>query len=312
MDIGPYISELLQQQKYVVLPGFGAFVANYRPARFDVQTARLLPPSRTIAFRPELNLNDGILLNYVARAEDIPAPLAHKELEAYCDELLYQLDHNQTIVLNCLGKLNRNGQVFRFEAFPEAETLDNAFGLEPIHPASLGSAVEVAGVTGGSTLSPNKKKRWWLYAAIFILLVAAGGSLFFILSQQDAYQPIVAVQNTPSEIVPPPGQPEAEETTPPLSESPVDESLPIIVEITHPAVGYHYVVGGSFKTEENATKYISQLTARGSESLYLGWINNFYLVAIAATLDEDEAIDLKNKLLTDNPKSGIWIYMHKE
>ncbi len=312
MDIGPYISELLQHQKYVVLPGFGAFVANHRPARFDVQTARLLPPSRTITFQPELNLNDGILLNYVARAEDIPAPLAHKELEAYCDELLYKLDHNETINLNRLGTLSRNGQDFRFEAFPEAETLDGAFGLEPIHPASLGKTAGVRSVAQDAPLSPSKKTAWWLYAALLILLATAGASVYLGFFDVETSQTAVAPQTSLPEILPPAEPAPEQEVLVVEAEGPAEELMPRDLEITHPNAGYHYLVGGSFRTDENAIKYMSQLTAKGSESIYLGWINNFYLVALSATKDEEEAIELKNKFLAEKPQSGVWVYTHNE
>lgn len=312
MDIGPYISELLHQQKYVVLPGFGAFVANYRPARFDVQTAMLLPPSRTITFQPELNLNDGILLNYVARSGNIPAPLAHKELEAYCDELLYQLDHGKPIVLNQLGVLTRTGQTFRFEAYPEAESLDEAYGLDSIHPATIGAALHAGEIPERAPEERIKKTSWWLYAAIFMLIATSGVALYLTqFSKDSTHQPKSSGLAVIAPDLPLTEPAESVEMGELIDSTAIMETV-VAEESAHPAVGYHYLIGGSFRTLENAHKYMAQMATKGTDTLLLGWINNFFLVAISVTADEEEAVELKNQYLANNPQSGVWVYSHKE
>ena len=46
LEITKYIQELLFVHDCVILPGFGGFVANYRPAKIDENQQIVHPPSK--------------------------------------------------------------------------------------------------------------------------------------------------------------------------------------------------------------------------------------------------------------------------
>ncbi len=71
MDISKYINKLLYQHECVILPDFGGFVSNYHSAKIDFKNNSFYPPRKNILFNRQLIQNDGLLINYIARVENI-------------------------------------------------------------------------------------------------------------------------------------------------------------------------------------------------------------------------------------------------
>jgi cell division septation protein DedD/nucleoid DNA-binding protein len=57
-----HIEYLLLDNDCVVVPGFGGFIVEHKPAIWDNKEEIFLPPKRVIAFNPQLNMNDGMLV----------------------------------------------------------------------------------------------------------------------------------------------------------------------------------------------------------------------------------------------------------
>ncbi len=68
--IGVHIAELLRRHDCVVVPTFGAFIAQYKPAELNIAEKRLLPPSKVLAFNPDLRHNDALLITALAKSEN--------------------------------------------------------------------------------------------------------------------------------------------------------------------------------------------------------------------------------------------------
>ena len=68
-----------------------------------------------------------------------------------------------------------------------------------------------------------------------------------------------------------------------------------------------YLIGGSFKEEENAETYLQQLKAEGYDAFKMDKYGNFYIVGIARFDTEEQATVAKQEFLDKNPGSGIWI-----
>ncbi|MDE5978968.1 MAG: hypothetical protein K2G84_02900, partial [Muribaculaceae bacterium] len=67
-----HLEYLLRRHDSVTVPGIGALMVRYRPARFDSRNPLvLLPPSRELAFNGALTESDGILENSVARRSGV-------------------------------------------------------------------------------------------------------------------------------------------------------------------------------------------------------------------------------------------------
>lgn len=66
-----HIEYLMLRHDCVVIPGLGAFIAQYAPARIDESNGIIIPPARTLSFNSEIRHNDGILATSVSRTDGI-------------------------------------------------------------------------------------------------------------------------------------------------------------------------------------------------------------------------------------------------
>lgn len=105
-----HIEYLLQRTDCVVVPGFGAFILQHSEARFDSNARKFIPPSATVAFNPEINHNDGLLVSSVARASSIPYETAAREVFDEVETMKAQLNADRHIDLGRLGSFNIEGE----------------------------------------------------------------------------------------------------------------------------------------------------------------------------------------------------------
>jgi nucleoid DNA-binding protein len=313
MKIGLYISELLMEHESVSLPGLGVFNVQIRPSRFSEDGKHLLPPSRQIHFIPEVRINDGLLLNHIAHRHGIAAPRAYLELTGICDDIQYRLDHGEVVTLEGLGKLGRSKGVFHFEMLPDAETHPGSFGLEAVTLDRYKKDSPGLQVTKAASAKPaqsaRKKKTLLLIALIsgVILLVF----LYWVI-------PVNKKNNgdLPQRSGPAAGMPaEMPEQSEPLFndslKSQDHDQVAATIEQTltvHPAKGLYYLVGGSFRTRENAEQFFSKMAGKGFEPVHLGEIGSFHVVAISVYADMTEAARAQGEMLSKDSLSGVWVY----
>lgn len=78
---------------------------------------------------------------------------------------------------------------------------------------------------------------------------------------------------------------------------------PAVISVTQ----YH-LIGGGFKNEENAVKFIEQLKSKGIEGRLLGQKGKVFLVGIASFNSESEAYNELNRRMRENPEWKLWVY----
>ena len=66
-----YISELLYIEDCIIVPDFGGFIVNDKSATINEKSGEITPPSKTILFNSQLVNNDGLLVNHIAKEENI-------------------------------------------------------------------------------------------------------------------------------------------------------------------------------------------------------------------------------------------------
>ena len=95
-----------------------------------------------------------------------------------------------------------------------------------------------------------------------------------------------------------------------------DSSLTEITQITDtvgtdayitPVRSEYYLIGGSFKKEENAKKYFQQMKEKGYEPFHLEKKGNFYIVGIGIFDTEREAFIAQANFIDKYPDSGAWV-----
>jgi nucleoid DNA-binding protein len=86
------IKELLHHQDYVVIPGFGGFVAQMHMSRYLIEKNILTPPGKFISFNKQLKQNDGSLTLWLQSKLSISSDEAQKhlsEFSEYCSQVLF-------------------------------------------------------------------------------------------------------------------------------------------------------------------------------------------------------------------------------
>lgn len=341
MKFGNYIHELLLEHETVIIPGFGAFISNYKPAELDSDSDNILPPSKEILFTQKIRNNDGLLVGYIAESEGISHFDALKKIEKDRENIIYQLDKGEKVKLENTGILYFDDKnEIQFESFQDDNLLLDSFGLEA---TSLKVTIEEdlkeeendkskTIIAGLPIVEPEpeepepvavpepepieeKRRSWLWYFLILIPIIIAG---IFVISkeinapkqgseiQEDSLSNIITEPNTKNISPIDSLQNDSIQNMIIDSTQTVETELDSI-EIKKQDSPKYYLIGGSFKAEENAEKHFQQLKNDGYEPFHLGKRGNFYIVGIGTYNTEKEASEAKRNFNIRNPGSGVWI-----
>ncbi|MEO1438292.1 MAG: SPOR domain-containing protein [Bacteroidota bacterium] len=102
------ISELLHGHECVIIPGFGAFIANPVGAEINMASRQGLPPRKVLSFNEALQLSDGLLINHLARNQHLSYEQAKLQIEETVKSYKAQIAANGFLTLEGLGRLVRN------------------------------------------------------------------------------------------------------------------------------------------------------------------------------------------------------------
>jgi len=137
MVIARYIGDLLYDYECVVIPGLGGFIINDKPASINYNTHYFKPPFREVMFNPYLRTNDGLLVNYIAKEENLTYQDAKKRMDTFAIACQQALDNGKQIRFDKVGIIRKdeNGKVV-FNQDTTTNYNPNSFGLSPfISPA---------------------------------------------------------------------------------------------------------------------------------------------------------------------------------
>lgn len=181
MRLDPFIADLLYDHDCVIVPDFGGLVANYRPARLNVISHVIQPPSKHVGFNARLKQNDGLLINYVASVLGI----SYKEATARVSETIegYQLElhTNGRFMLDRIGVFfkDRAGQL-QFIPDETENFLTASFGCKPVQLKPVFVEVTESSEAAKVVSMPNtsgKRKVWKVAAAIALPIMLAASFL---------------------------------------------------------------------------------------------------------------------------------------
>lgn len=137
MNIDKHISGLLYHHDCVIVPEFGGFVGNMRPARLDEVRHRFYPPRKEISFNRHLINNDGLLANRIAVEENKSYQQATADIRAYVRDISARLERGSRVVVADVGTLYREAEALRFEPDRSVNFAQEAFGMHSVHAASI-------------------------------------------------------------------------------------------------------------------------------------------------------------------------------
>jgi len=136
LNLSNFIHSLLLENETVIIPGFGAFLSTYKPA--EISETEMSPPSKEISFTQQIKNNDGLLVEIIARKAKISQTNALKRIEKARENMLYELDKGESVILENIGKLFYNeANELQFIPFKEDNLLLDSFGLETISTEDL-------------------------------------------------------------------------------------------------------------------------------------------------------------------------------
>jgi hypothetical protein len=140
VKINDQISELLFHYDCVIIPEFGGFVTNYKPASLDERLHLFSPPSKEISFNKNLVRNDGLLANFLADSGKITFEEANGIIRKSVEEYFTNLNNGQRITFNKVGIIYRDSaKNLQFEPLEEVNFLKDSFGLEQLFAMPLAS-----------------------------------------------------------------------------------------------------------------------------------------------------------------------------
>ncbi|MBK7965654.1 MAG: hypothetical protein IPK10_10470 [Bacteroidetes bacterium] len=318
MRIPLYISELLYVSDCVIIPGLGGFVANSRSAFLNPAQHTFNPPVRRIAFNASLRTNDGLLANYISRREGITYGDAVTKIKYFVEDVITRLQANEFVQFEKIGAMNFDGESrIQFEPDTAENYSLDAFGLTTIHSPAIrreaGAKVKKLKVAG-------EKKSWQVWrllelipaAAVFALLVfnpkvieTLNTGLAQILPLNEIYKgPEVSYSGVKdSDIAPFENSPIVEESVLPAAIDSTPEIIPVqeagltpidsthvapvvkeveaVAETKESSTRSFYVVGGCFRSEENAKNLIAEADLLGYDASIIGQNNQgLYIVSL--------------------------------
>lgn len=126
-----HIEYLMLSNDCVVVPGFGAFIAQYTSSHNCEQNSTFTSPKRSISFNASINHNDGLLANSIAKKASIPYAEALKQIEKSTTICHQALSDGSEVPFGRLGFFINNGEGhIEFIPFHHELANDDFFGLQ--------------------------------------------------------------------------------------------------------------------------------------------------------------------------------------
>jgi hypothetical protein len=327
------IAQLLLKHDCVIVPQLGGFVTFYKSAVIHPINNSIQPPSKQLGFNRHLTTGDGLLLNNYVKSSGEALPKAQAHLEQWTQQILNHLANGQKAHLDGIGTLwtDAQGQM-QFVPSEKFITDFTSFGL--------GNIVLPAKNQLPTGIQASKTAWKKLAAAASVAVLLATGLFVFQHNTQNTdtagWNPELtapSVQKSERPTVPSistePGEQNFQKeflnlwnaepiavaqlvtNTVEKTETRVEQVKavqPVITERstsnkTNAEWGKSWVVGGVFKSRENAQEQVSAMKTQGfANAKVIPFQDYFYAVYGTAKNDKDEA-QLRAKVLTVDPRA---------
>ena len=279
-----HIENLLRKHDFVIIPAFGGFVASEKSAQME--NGYLLPPTRTVGFNPDLNYNDGLLTQEVAKEEGISLKEANTYIKESVEKLNKTLVNFKHLSFANIGTFQLINEKVSFEPYKTNDLLIDSFGLQSFYfPEIVTNTISLS-----EKVRAEKEERQAKTAKGFNYAIACVAAVLLLLlvpinfnQKQVVYRAtFVPIQALDEVVV----TPEIEEET-----------------ICTP---YHAVIG-SFNTQAKALKFLSKLPKELSNSKIVYSDNRFRIITDSYETEEIGEIEIQ-KFAKKYPQfKDVWL-----
>ncbi len=266
MQLDTYIQELLYRYECVILPGFGAFLSQYSPAKIDATSGSFIPPSKQVIFNAQLQSNDGLLANHIAQVDESSYQEAIQKIRKFTRFVYHELEAGKRVSIAQVGGFFFDqAEALQFEPSKGVNYNTDSFGLATIQPSMVSREVTLEQPIEDAPIvlvaNRSKQRPYLRYAAIGLLAVAISGLGGVKIYESGVKQHnLVQKQKADSRI-----------------ESQIQEATFVIpiplpsLELEIPTVsGRYHIIAGAFRMEANAHKKIAQLQQQGFNARLIG------------------------------------------
>ncbi len=108
IDIASHISEMLYDHDIVIIPELGGIIANYQPATTDHVQGQIHPPSKKLTFNENLSINDGLLVDYIKRKNNISLKKSVDLISQFVLQTKEKLNNKEIVILPQIGRLYKD------------------------------------------------------------------------------------------------------------------------------------------------------------------------------------------------------------
>lgn len=297
MDISPFISSLLLDYDCVIVPGFGGFVCNYKPADIHPVKHTISPPSKAISFNTHLQHNDGLLIHFIAEKKSVSVETAAEWVNEWVQASKIFLRQQEEVTIPGVGFF-KNDIENTLQFYPDVQVnyLKSSFGLRTIVvPPVIRAGKEISFTEKFSqeTKQTVAPRRTWKVAAVLLMLVMlavlaqwmySGKQIQSLnLNQASVYNTICSVLGVQDPVIYPiPLEVEESAEADTIAEEAVmTESLPDSEETIIPPLNTeqeetykgdeptYYIIVGAFREERNIEAARQRLQQRFPDSSIL-------------------------------------------
>lgn len=312
MNLEKYISTLLYSHDCVIVPEFGAFLAHKNSAQ--VVGNQVLPPSKKLGFNPSLYKSDGLLIQTVARLENINPIQAQTQIEECVNFWKNHLNKNNSLILDQIGTLSIDSEgKTNFEPTTK-NYLTQSFGLQAIRPALI--------LEQSLPAQESNSGVWWKVASLVPVIL--GGYLYFAKPQPVAdyvnqqWSGFVLPLINGTEQTPKTALVSKESVNHPIikaidEKSMTEETQEISSEVTaqteistETTVKAHQVIAGSFRLLTEAEAMEAKLKAQGFDKAQFTQKKGSYFYVAYQTFDtKEEAMEYRRSIQNEYPDAWI-------
>ncbi|WP_308425246.1 SPOR domain-containing protein [Ulvibacter litoralis] len=287
-----YINDLLYRYECVIIPGFGAFLTQYRSAKIDETSHTFYPPGKVVTFNRQLQTNDGLLANYVASVENCSYESALQNIRSFTGKLQSQLANKEVVSFKNIGDFALNEErAIQFTPSEKENFSTTSFGLTPFVSQQVVREEKTEKVVEKTPLlfTPGKRERYpyLKYAAVAVvaLSVAGIGALKLYEGEVQKYN-FAEKQKADTRL-----ENKIQEAT-----FVIENPLPTLNLTLPKLTGKYHIVAGAFRVEENAAKKRNELLSKGYQAKLIG--ENQYGLHMVVYSSHQDRLEARKSLHT--------------
>lgn len=311
-----HIQYLLTTHDCVVVPGLGAFVAQYSSAVLSADGTLMSPPHRQVGFNAAITHDDGLLVSSVARREAISYDEARTMVANAVEVLNHRIELGHSIEIPRVGVLSFVDDNLLFSPTDDIANL-RFLGLPQLPLKPIAEEVETPEQTDKVRILPRTYRlvrAAGRYAAAVVVLAAMGLTLStpVVVDRLTPAKASMAVNVTAPKtiVVETPVQAEQQEAAAPTQHTitllvPAPKVLEV-ADMKDDAQYSCYIIVASCASQSEANRYIANRNAQ--DSLKILKSDGRYRIYAAASNDYDAAFAYKSAPDFSASHPNAWVY----